>query len=292
MIINRYAVHIRQLRKQHNLTQKDLADGICSQALISKIESGAIIPDIETIHHIANKFNITVSQLIGESSLDNPLISSIEQLLDHREYAALEQLLSARNLLTTHIDQLSPYYLWLNAIILHHVHHDFEESLLTLDKAYALLKSNKITTREEIDLAVRILNSHISILDKLGRLEETQTYYHLIKQYPKERIGFETYTISRTTESIIQAKQGIFTEAILIAQQNIDNIIEHNSLLLLDDNYLQLANVYTALDDFQNALHYITLANTIATIKMNRQLLPYIEMIRTKILANSQPNSD
>ena len=46
---------LRRLRKKHNLTQKDLANGICSQAEISKIESGTHSPTVDLLICIITK---------------------------------------------------------------------------------------------------------------------------------------------------------------------------------------------------------------------------------------------
>ena len=55
---------IRYLRKQHNITQKDLAKSLCvtSQA-ISKWENGKNMPDITVLPMVAKLFGISMDEL-------------------------------------------------------------------------------------------------------------------------------------------------------------------------------------------------------------------------------------
>ena len=55
---------IKYLRKQHNITQKDLAKSLCvtSQA-ISKWENGKNMPDITVLPMVARLFGISMDEL-------------------------------------------------------------------------------------------------------------------------------------------------------------------------------------------------------------------------------------
>lgn len=55
---------IKYLRKQHNITQKDLARSLCvtSQA-ISKWENGKNMPDISVLPKVAQIFGVSIDEL-------------------------------------------------------------------------------------------------------------------------------------------------------------------------------------------------------------------------------------
>ena len=57
---------IKQIRKDHNLTQKDLADklGVTFQA-VSKWENGKNIPDIAVLKQISDMFNINIDDILN-----------------------------------------------------------------------------------------------------------------------------------------------------------------------------------------------------------------------------------
>lgn len=63
-----FAQNLKRLRKQHNLTMKQLASYIdVSQSKISKLENEQISPHIEDIINIANYFNISTDELLGKT---------------------------------------------------------------------------------------------------------------------------------------------------------------------------------------------------------------------------------
>lgn len=65
---------IKNLRTDLELTQKQLAEGICSQSLLSRVEQGLEIPSVLIIHNICQKLGITVDALLSTSELDSPFI--------------------------------------------------------------------------------------------------------------------------------------------------------------------------------------------------------------------------
>ena len=56
---------IKQIRKDNNLTQKQLADrlGVTYQA-VSKWENGINLPDISILKQISDEFNISIDELL------------------------------------------------------------------------------------------------------------------------------------------------------------------------------------------------------------------------------------
>ncbi|MFC6323252.1 helix-turn-helix domain-containing protein [Companilactobacillus baiquanensis] len=59
---------IQEKRKSMNLNQTELSDGICTQAIISKIENQNIAPSISILISICQKLNLTLDQVFSEFS--------------------------------------------------------------------------------------------------------------------------------------------------------------------------------------------------------------------------------
>ncbi|WP_215115769.1 helix-turn-helix domain-containing protein [Exiguobacterium sp. s80] len=59
---------LRRLRKKHNLTQKDLANGICSQAEISKIESGTHSPTVDLLFALSKRLQVPFSSFFDHAN--------------------------------------------------------------------------------------------------------------------------------------------------------------------------------------------------------------------------------
>ncbi|UKS55674.1 helix-turn-helix domain-containing protein [Exiguobacterium acetylicum] len=74
---------LRRLRKKHNLTQKDLANGICSQAEISKIESGTHSPTVELLYALSRRLQVPMTLFLDHTNFRESLKLLDEKLL-HR----------------------------------------------------------------------------------------------------------------------------------------------------------------------------------------------------------------
>lgn len=62
------ANNIKTLRKEHNLTQAELAEKLnYSNKAISRWESGEIVPDVQTLNKISEIFNVKLSVLLEEN---------------------------------------------------------------------------------------------------------------------------------------------------------------------------------------------------------------------------------
>lgn len=77
---------IKIFRKNKGLTQKKLANQIDkSERMIQKYESGEITPSIEVCQIIANKLEVNIDKIIGESAEDKIGTHSIEIIFEFIE---------------------------------------------------------------------------------------------------------------------------------------------------------------------------------------------------------------
>ena len=59
------AQNIKQKRKQHGLTQEDMADHGFNYRFYQKLESGTYSPNLNTLFKVAAVFNISVGELMN-----------------------------------------------------------------------------------------------------------------------------------------------------------------------------------------------------------------------------------
>ena len=96
-----FSKELRRLRIEKNIKQKDLADKIGrDQRYISKLETGVIEPNLESLIKIANVFECSVDYLLGRESEDGYIIighdSPTEQSEIERLYYQLDKYQQAR----------------------------------------------------------------------------------------------------------------------------------------------------------------------------------------------------
>ena len=89
---------IKQRRKDLSLSQKDVAQGICTQTIISKIENGETSPSIELFAKIAQRLKLSLNDLgtlfdvLGAESTD--FSQDIHHLLHSYDHQTLKFILS------------------------------------------------------------------------------------------------------------------------------------------------------------------------------------------------------
>ena len=91
----RIAENIRDYRKQHGLTQEQLAEALgVSTGAVYKWESRASLPELRLIMEMADFFDVSVDALLGYQMKDNRLSTTVEQLWKasgSRDYGALSE---------------------------------------------------------------------------------------------------------------------------------------------------------------------------------------------------------
>ena len=93
---------LRRLRKKHNLTQKDLANGICSQAEISKIESGTHSPTVDLLFALSRRLQVPMTVFLDRTEQYDSLRTIDDALLmKFRNLKYKEIYNETRHLLTT-----------------------------------------------------------------------------------------------------------------------------------------------------------------------------------------------
>ena len=69
---------IRLERLKHNMTQSQLSGDVITRNMLSLIESGAALPSVETLIHIANTLDIPVGSLFAEDDKEEALYTKIQ----------------------------------------------------------------------------------------------------------------------------------------------------------------------------------------------------------------------
>lgn len=95
---------LRDLRKKHDLTRKELADKLkLTYAALSKYETNEREPDYETLQKIANYFHVSLDYLLDFDSLINPdidfsplenFITEYQKLSEDDQKKAIKELLN------------------------------------------------------------------------------------------------------------------------------------------------------------------------------------------------------
>lgn len=274
-----YLDNVRRLREIHNMSQSDLAEGICSQGMISKIEKHQVSPDIEIMIKIAKKFNLTVSQLIGQSSVGDTFDTikrEIRLLAEKRDFVRMQSYLDE-----VHFESLSysqDFRNWVNAMLMYEVREKPEEALALL--------LNTLETVEITDV-----EQHVVILSTLGAIFVDREEYQIAFEYFEQayelqkdvpiNLYMQRRLLFNMARSLYQLQD--YVQSVFFTRLAIRSTISEDSLFLLDDLHLLLSDNYKRLMKKDLAGENAHKAEILAQIKGNNDILPYIEKTTAEI---------
>ena len=163
---------IKEYREANKMTQKDIAEILgVEPGTISKYESGMIEPNIESLKRLADKFNITVDELIkDEDKFDVSKINVLETLREQKEMGLKGNLY--------HNTQI---------IFAYNTNH-IEGSTLTEDQTRYIFETNTILfegdTIAKVDDILETSN-HFQLVDYMLDVADKKLNEKMIKEFHK-----------------------------------------------------------------------------------------------------------
>lgn len=278
-IKNQIAKMVKNKRKSLGMTQKDLAEGICAQGIISQIEKGGITPSIEILIPLLKKLQISrefVEQLfdIEEEEAPDLFSNQIKDILNTRDYSTLDFILSQISYARLSVKN-KVVYDWLDSILLYHSKNCKELALQKLNKLLLSLKptdpfffrvkmslGNFYSDSGDVNKALTIYKELLPLLIQLNDWEEVvKFHYNIARSY---------YYVNDLPNSL---KYNLLA---------IDLIIEHKSFLLLADCYIATAVILQKQELFDEA--YKNCQKAMHIIDLNIVRNSYIENLALQLI--------
>ncbi|WP_229677301.1 helix-turn-helix domain-containing protein [Psychrobacillus lasiicapitis] len=192
-------LEISKLRTEMGMSQKELANNICTQSTISRIEAGEVYPAIDTLLKIALKLQVPVEyfieMLFHKDVLESErLIKDIEFHLKEHNYKKIISIIKHNKIDSENI--------WLNLYLeyLLDIAHYYLK-IITPEECISSLKSildfSNQTTIQFRFLHIKISNSIANIYAENGEIPKSLYYYnkilkeHFHKNYSDHKI-YET----------------------------------------------------------------------------------------------------
>lgn len=228
---------IKEKRIEKKIKQHELADNICTQAMISKIERGLLNPSHKLLIKIAAKLETPVAYFYGESlngrnqyekELTN-LVDQMRSLLNKGEYKTVATQLEANS---DSIDKNKNLYLdinlkWIKSILLYFLDSQTEKSITLL------IEIQEVAEKIDLALSLDIISTLGIIYYQEGYYDKADRYFEECFQYLNKISSFETkarllYNYALNLDSLNKEK-----EALEVALQGIELLISNQSLYML-----------------------------------------------------------
>ncbi|WP_409252102.1 helix-turn-helix domain-containing protein [Bacillus sp. SCS-153A] len=274
-LIGKNLKSIRQLQK---MTQQEVSDQICTQAMLSKIENGQCSPTIEMVYLLCRRLNIEVSTLVRQSLSErsdyiDEVLFQLKKAAMERNYEEIKQIITVES--KTALAKLPSYQkilIWYEAIYLFYINKDYENCFEKIDAALSV--DNFVNKLSIID--IEILITKANFYTDLERYNEAINLYKEIETHIKsipENINLNIiikiyYNFSR----VYRLKQNL-QDSVDYCLKGINKCLNSQSMYLLGDLYFQLGKNQHDLNKFEASIDSFEYALTIYKIKENQRMI-------------------
>lgn len=186
------AEKFRLKRKELGLSQQTLAEGLCEQSQISKIERGHFIPSADILFKLSQRLEVPLDYFFNEQIEVKSSLSNFKQLssrlLADRNYDDLEYLYKIeqeRNAILSTEDRM--YLEWTKAIVDFYNHNRHEEAIRSLEKIVATISSKSL-------VYLKVLNTLSNFYSVVGREQDyEQNYVQLVALYQTKNFDYQEF---------------------------------------------------------------------------------------------------
>ncbi|HEL2050581.1 TPA: helix-turn-helix transcriptional regulator [Streptococcus suis] len=185
--MNTLSEKFRLKRKELGLSQKTLAEGICEQSQISKIERGHFMPSADLLFKLSQRLEVPLDYFFNEQIEVKSNLSNFKhlsaRLLDDRNYDDLEYLYKIELERSTFLTLEDRMYLeWIKAIIDFYQYDRKHEAISYLENILSKISSNTL-------IYLKVLNTLSNFYSLVGREEDYEANYsHLIELYQTKNL--------------------------------------------------------------------------------------------------------
>ncbi|MFJ7647917.1 helix-turn-helix domain-containing protein [Lysinibacillus sp. NPDC097279] len=275
---------IKEARKDKGITQAELADGICTQAMISNFEKGESVPSSIVLFKIAQKLKLDINYFFGQNSMkthhdDNEETKKlIRKLIRNRDYQAINYIVKTeKEKANFSSNEDKQFLLWHEGICDFYLNKDSVNAIDILNTAL------KLTGKENYSEQTISINNSIAII-----YFEVQQYENSLEFFQKCK---SEYDLSNLKDSVLKIRilYGLSKtlvalkreeEAILECKKAIKICVTEESLYLLGELYFQIGRNLVILDRVKESEQYFEKAQHIFEIEGNYEFLDVIEKVK------------
>ncbi|WP_180955099.1 helix-turn-helix domain-containing protein [Peribacillus deserti] len=280
---------IREVRMHLGLSQKEVCDGICSQAQISKIEKGEVYPSAPTLYLITKRLGLDLNYFFekGITQRQDYVEEVKKQLAAARRntnYQDVREIVKSEinNPIFTSSKENFQLLLWNKGVYEYTLEKKPEKALKTLHEALSLSHSNDNVWTEN-ELAI-IMSIGVIYMDE-NQIDEAIETLKKAKRYVNNRLNLEDKTIiPRLHFNLSKAlyKAELFEESIACCKEAIEWLIKQDYMYLLGEIYYNMGYNYELMRLAEKAIYYYERSILIFELQ-NR--LEHIDYIKNKIAA-------
>ncbi|MBS7055237.1 helix-turn-helix domain-containing protein [Streptococcus salivarius] len=285
------ASRLKERRKALKLSQKELAEGVCKQGQISRIENGEYTPGSELLYALSRKLRVSMDYFFDEqvqdekNELENFRLVA-ENFISQRDYSSLKYLYNLESKSSSHLSLSDKMYLeWIQTLVLFYCDDNKFEAVSKLEK---LLKERNISEINYLRFSNTLFNFYYDI-DNLNQFNE-------IRDNLEKRVN--NLIIHTIEELELSIKFNYNISRYLWLQNNVEDALNkisetirickrYRSNYLLADLYLLLGNASASFGNIDEVRDYYTKAKFLYNLDGNQEMSLKVEhYLAEKLMSN------
>lgn len=241
------ATRLKNRRKELKLSQRELAEGICKQGQISRLESGEFTPGADFLHALAKKLKVSMDYFFDEQ-----IVEEVDELAEfkklahtfiiNRNYESLKYIYELENVKSHRLSLADKFYMeWIKSLIDFYFYGQQEEAVERLEKVLSQLS---ISDMNYLQISNTLFNFYYDIGD-LTRFDEIRkTLEYQVNQLNLNTLEeLELFIKFNYNVGRYLWLQNNIEEAITKITATIKQCQAYRTTYLLADLYLLMGNV-------------------------------------------------
>ncbi|TVP92148.1 helix-turn-helix domain-containing protein [Alkalibacterium sp.] len=268
---------IKLRRKEIKMTQAELANGICTQAMISRIEKKKVRPSRDLMEKVAERLEVSIHYFYGEDSIESrysktaQLCKIIRQHLIRREYESVSYLIETNEeLIEKSVGEDRDFFKWIHGLLFAYRDGDNDKALEYLIKMESGVKNG--------ELRVEVIDSIGNQYLRKKEYEKAESYYQKGFDSFAEWMNHEKKAKLLLNYSICLFREDKYVECLDKVMQGLELLIEKDTLFLLGDFFYYKARCLEMLKQYGEAGEAYKKAQTIFEIQQNEKYLLITKM--------------
>ncbi|MFD0047777.1 helix-turn-helix domain-containing protein [Actinomycetes bacterium NPDC127524] len=275
---------IYNIRLKLNISQKELADGICSQSQVSKIESGIISPYVHTLVKISKKLGINPTYFLNQIYKDqfefiDHSKKTVREAIHQKDYKEVKRLLKSLERHPSFRDiEEKQFIMWHQGIITYYLNKDFGKSIEILTEAFNMKESIRHSEQD-----IQVLNSLAIIYSEEKQSENAKENFDLsLKVYKNSLLVTDTSIYVRIcyNSSKFLFSLNEYSEALSYCNKGIEHCKQHHSTFLFGELLYQKGSILIKLNDKENGINFLEYACVLFQV-LNRT--DYLKIVQEEI---------
>ncbi|MFA9413795.1 MULTISPECIES: helix-turn-helix domain-containing protein [unclassified Streptococcus] len=278
--MNSISEKLKSKRKERGLSQKQLAENICEQSQISKIERGNYMPSADLLYKIAQRLKVPLDYFFNDQFEVSSSLSQFKQVaqrfLDNRNYKDLAYILDLEKQKKAFLSTEDRTYLdWIQALLDFYLYDKQELAIEAVERILPFISPKTA-------LYLKVLNTLCNFYSTVGKNQDYEdNYKKLLAAYQGKDLNHQEllwgYIRARHNHVYHLLEKDKNLEAVNEALETIALCKEKQTSYQLAPLLILVGNAGLSFLDKEQAHHYYLQARELCKIYDHPQLLMTIE---------------